>query len=108
MTFHSFGRSVLVLLLVRGLTTVCWLIAPLRCRNAMSIGQTQRPGYLPSLASGETTVLPEPSGAGCMPGGLWPCGLSGGAPPVPVLIGPVLPCGCFSPTVSGVCVRPVL
>ena len=53
-------------------------------------------------------VFEEPSGAGCIPGGDWPCGLSGGAPPVPVSIGPVQPCGCFWPFVSGVWVRPVL
>lgn len=58
--------------------------------------------------SGSTVVLEEPSGADCMPGGVWPCGLSAGAPPVPVWIGPVQPCGCFSPFVSGTTVRPVL
>ena len=58
--------------------------------------------------SGSTVVLEEPSGADCMPGGVWPCGLSGGAPPVPVVIGPVQPCGCFSPFTSGTTVRPVL
>jgi hypothetical protein len=42
-----------------------------------------------------------------MPGGLWPCGLSGGAPPTPVSVGPVQPCGCFSPLTSGA-ERPVL
>ena len=36
-----------------------------------------------------------------MPGGLWPCGLSGGAPPEVVLIGPVQPCGCSWPLASG-------
>lgn len=58
--------------------------------------------------SGSTVVFEEPSGAGCMPGGLWPCGLSAGAPPDPVSIGPVQPCGCSWPLVSGVTVRPVL
>ena len=65
-----------------------------------------RPNYL----SGATVVFEEPSGAACIPGGDWPCGLEGGAPPVPVSIGPVQPCGCFWPFVSGtgVWVRPVL
>jgi len=46
-------------------------------------------------------VFDEPSGAACMPGGVWPCGLSAGAPPVLVFRGPVGPCGCFSPLFSG-------
>src|SRR3954454_2972197 len=50
---------------------------------------------------GSTTVLDDPSGAACMPGGLWPCGLSGGAPPEEVSIGPVQPCGCSWPLASG-------
>jgi hypothetical protein len=33
------------------------------------------------IAHHETTVLFDPSGAACIPGGLWPCGLSAGAPP---------------------------
>ena len=41
-----------------------------------------------------TTVLFEPSGAASMPGGDCPCGLSAGAPPDPVLMGPVGPWGC--------------
>src|ERR1700760_1325937 len=52
-------------------------------------------------------VLDEPSGAACIPGGLCPCGLSAGAPPVVVSIGPVQPCGCFCPFASGE-VRPLL
>ena len=54
--------------------------------NALSAGDflVTRPHYL----SGATVVFEEPSGAGCIPGGDWPCGLSGGAPPVPVSIGP--------------------
>ena len=57
---------------------------------------------------GSTVVLEEPSGAGYMPGGVWPCGLVAGAPPLPVVIGPVQSCGCFSPFTSGTTVRPVL
>jgi hypothetical protein len=54
-------------------------------------------------------VLLEPSGAACMPGGVCPCGLSAGAPPVPVSRGPVGPCGCVTPFMSGgSTVRPVL
>src|SRR5689334_5369998 len=30
-------------------------------------------------------------------GGDWPCGLSAGAPPWPVVMGPVGPCGCIWP-----------
>jgi hypothetical protein len=45
--------------------------------------------------------LEEPSGAACMFGGLWPCGLDAGAPPLPVSSGPVHPCGCFTPFVEG-------
>src|ERR1700742_3877603 len=48
--------------------------------------------------SGPEIVLSDPSGAACMPGGVCPCGLSAGAPPpVPVVIGPVGPCGCIWP-----------
>ena len=36
-----------------------------------------------------------------MPGGVSPCGLSGGAPPEVVLMGPVQPCGRNSPLASG-------
>jgi hypothetical protein len=54
---------------------------------------------------GATTVLFDPSGAACIPGGLWPCGLSAGAPPDCVLIGPVQLCGCNWPLSSGA-VRP--
>ncbi len=58
---------------------------------------------------GSTMVFEEPSGAGCMPGGDCPCGLSAGAPPLPVVIGPVRPCGCSCPLLSsGNTVRPVL
>ena len=32
---------------------------------------------------GSTVVLEEPCGAGYMPGGVWPCGLVAGAPPLP-------------------------
>ena len=42
---------------------------------------------------GSTMVFDEPSGAACMPGGDCPWGLSAGAPPLPVVIGPVQPCG---------------
>ena len=45
-----------------------------------------------------TTVLEDPSGAACMPGGVWPCGLSAGAPPEPVSKGPVRPWGCICPS----------
>ncbi len=38
-------------------------------------------------------LLVAPPGAGCMSGGVPPCGLVGGAPPVPVDSGPVKPCG---------------
>lgn len=51
--------------------------------------------------SGSTAVLVDPSGAGCIPGGLWPCGLSAGAPPDLVSSGPVQPCGCNRPLSSG-------
>ena len=57
---------------------------------------------------GAVVVFEEPSGAGCIPGGDSPCGLEAGAPPSPVLVGPVQPCGCFWPFVSGVSERPVL
>jgi hypothetical protein len=50
---------------------------------------------------GATTVLVDPSGADCMPGGLCPCGLSAGAPPDFVSSGPVQPCGCNWPLSSG-------
>jgi hypothetical protein len=54
-------------------------------------------------------VLFEPSGAACIPGGVCPCGLSAGAPPVPVSRGPVGPCGWVTPFMSGgSTVRPVL
>jgi hypothetical protein len=36
-------------------------------------------------------VLDAPPGAGCMSGGVPPCGLVAGAPPVPVESGPVQP-----------------
>ena len=76
--------------------------------NALSTGKSlvTRPHY----SSGATVVFEEPSGAACIPGGDWPCGLEAGAPPVSVLMGPVQPCGCFWPFVSGtgVWVRPVL
>jgi hypothetical protein len=32
------------------------------------------------------TVLSEPFGAACMPGGVSPCGLEAGAPPIKVLV----------------------
>ncbi len=42
-------------------------------------------------------VLSEPFGAACMPGGVSPCGLAAGAPPLDlVFIGPVCPCGCIT------------
>ena len=52
-------------------------------------------------------VLDAPPGAGCMSGGVPPCGLSAGAPPVPVEFGPVQPCGWSWPLLSGNTVRPV-
>ena len=61
-----------------------------------------------AVAFGSTIVFDEPSGAACMPGGVWPCGLSAGAPPLVVLSGPVSPCGCFCPCSFGSTVRPVL
>jgi hypothetical protein len=45
--------------------------------------------------------LDEPSGAACIVGGVSPCGLDGGAPPLPVVIGPVEPCGWPAPLVVG-------
>ena len=51
--------------------------------------------------AGAVVVFDDPSGAACIPGGLWPWGLSAGAPPEPVLIGPVQPCGCAWPFSSG-------
>ena len=43
---------------------------------------------------GPEIVFEDPSGADCMPGGVSPCGLEAGAPPLlPVVIGPVGPCG---------------
>jgi len=65
-------------------------------------------GDFGSIGSGSTMVFDEPSGADCMPGGDWPCGLEAGAPPVVVLSGPVQPCGCNCPFVSGDTVRPVV
>jgi hypothetical protein len=53
-------------------------------------------------------VLDEPPGAGCISGGVPPCGLEAGAPPDPVEFGPVHPCGCSWPLLSGSTVRPVL
>src|SRR5262245_20733138 len=59
--------------------------------------------WAPAFAGATTTyfgpeiVFDDPSGAACMPGGVWPCGLSAGAPPWPVVIGPVGPCGCIWP-----------
>jgi hypothetical protein len=53
-------------------------------------------------------VLDAPPGAGCMSGGVPPCGLAAGAPPVPVESGPVQPCGWSWPFVSGNTLRPVL
>ena len=58
-------------------------------------------GYTMPYLGGATTVLVDPSGAGCMPGGLCPCGLSAGAPPDFVSSGPVQPCGCNWPLSSG-------
>jgi hypothetical protein len=52
--------------------------------------------------------LEAPPGAGCMGGGVPPCGLSAGAPPEPVSSGPVHPWGCNWPLLSGNTVRPVL
>ena len=53
-------------------------------------------------------VLDEPPGACCMFGGVPPCGLVAGAPPVPVESGPVQPWGWSWPLSSGNTVRPVL
>src|SRR3954453_22208741 len=52
--------------------------------------------------------LDAPPGAGCMGGGVPPCGLSGGAFSEPVESGPVHPWGCSWPLLSGNTVRPVL
>jgi hypothetical protein len=60
-----------------------------------------------SPASGDFVDLEEPSGAACMFGGLWPCGLDAGAPPLPVSSGPVHPWGCSAPLVEGEVVVPV-
>jgi hypothetical protein len=46
---------------------------------------------------GSTTLFDEPSGAACMVGGDCPWGLAAVAPPLPVVIGPVQPCGCSCP-----------
>jgi len=59
------------------------------------------------FAGVSTMVFDEPSGAACIPGGVWPCGLSAGAPPDFVSSGPVFPCGCAGPCFSGMIVRPV-
>ena len=59
------------------------------------------------FAGSSTMVLDDPSGAACIPGGVCPCGLSAGAPPVLVSSGPVCPCGCNGPCFSGITVRPV-
>jgi hypothetical protein len=64
-------------------------------RSGMTAGYTMR--YL----GGSTTALVDPSGAGCMPGGLSPCGLSAGAPPDFVSDGRDEPCGCNRPLSSG-------
>jgi hypothetical protein len=61
-----------------------------------------------SEGEGSTMVLDAPPGAGCMVGGVPPCGLPAGAPPVPVVSGPVQPCGCSWPLLLGNTVRPVL
>jgi hypothetical protein len=57
---------------------------------------------------GATIDFDEPSGAACMAGGVSPCGLAAGAPPLPVERGPVWPCGCLTPFVPGDIVVPVL
>jgi hypothetical protein len=57
---------------------------------------------------GSTMVFAAPPGAGCMSGGVPPCGLAAGAPPDPVESGPVQPCGWGWPRLSGNTVRPVL
>lgn len=57
---------------------------------------------------GSTMVFAAPPGAGCMSGGVPPCGLAAGAPPDPVESGPVQPCGWSWARVSGNTVRPVL
>ena len=59
------------------------------------------------FAGASTMVFDEPSGAACIPGGVWPCGLSARAPPDFVSSGPVFPCGCAGPCFSGMIVRPV-
>jgi hypothetical protein len=43
----------------------------------------------------------DPSGVACIRGGVSPCGLSGGAPPDPVLSGPAFPCGDGCPCAGG-------
>jgi len=64
-------------------------------RADLTAGHTMR--YL----GGATTVLVDPSGAGCMPGGLCPCGLSAGAPADYVSSGPVQHCAFGWPLSSG-------
>jgi len=56
---------------------------------------------------GATTVFVDTPGATHIPDGLWPCGLSAGAPPDCVSIDPAQPCGCNWPSSSGE-VLPVL
>ena len=56
---------------------------------------------------GDVIDLDEPSGAACMFGGVSPCGLAAGAPPLPVVTGPVEPCGWLAPSVVGDCVVPL-
>src|SRR3982074_2370849 len=68
-----------------------------------------QPPYLSSGAGeGSTIDLDAPPGAGCMSGGVPPCGLDAGAPPVPVVSGPVHPWGWSWPLLSGNTARPVL
>jgi hypothetical protein len=52
-------------------------------------------------SGGDLMDFDEPSGAACMFGGVSPCGLDSGAPPLPVLSGPVEPCGWLAPLLVG-------
>ena len=71
------------------------------CRPYLYRAQSEPHGQRGNYFCGSTTVFVDPSGAACMPGGLCPCGLSGGAPPDLVSSGPVQPCGCNWPFSSG-------
>src|SRR6185503_9717805 len=59
-TFQSFGRSTFGLVLVRGVSTVCWLMTHLRRRAvyapARRASAHQRAGRILSPASAETAI----------------------------------------------------